>query len=181
MTKHRNLLALDLRFAETAPGSLRTAGVVGLVRDRKPPVALHAVDASWKEEDATATASRGIAETRRLIHAEAVRIAADALDVEPEVDAIVSLLRPPLSRARASYLLRGCILQEDAFRATQSFCLGAVIEPACDRMAALADEETVLDEAADVIGRTSLRARLDFAGQAEEWRAKVEDAYAFVP
>ncbi len=160
------------------------------MRDGRPPLALHAVDASWKPEPPEVTASRGIAETRHLIHAESVRIAADALGVEAEVEAIVSLL-PPLSRARASYLLRSCLLQEDAFRATQDFCLGEgikgsidllrIIESACGRMATLSDEETVLEESADVIGRTSLRARLDFAGQAEEWRAKVEDAYALVP
>lgn len=198
-----NLDALDLRFAEVPPEPHRNvAGVVGLVRDGERPVALATVLGSTDPDRAALVAGKGIAEARRSLHAAALRLVAGVMDIEPEVEGVVALMRagmgdlgidsdywwmdaydPGEAEAKVRESLRGALPSADAFRVTRRLCedlqvpgemrILRAVQPACGRLLALADAEATLAEAAAWIERRKSEGSRDFARHAEAWRGQV--------
>lgn len=201
-----NLAALDLRFAETLPGLHRNvAGVVGLVRDGEPPLALHVVLGSTDPERAATAGDRGIAETRRSIHAASLVLAARNMDIEGDVEAVLGVMRadfaergrdgdywwleacdPGEAEAKVAKALRGALPAGDAFKVARRMCeemqipgemgLLRAVEPACRRLLDLADEEHALVEASTWIERRKREGSRDFARYADAWREAVSQS-----
>ncbi len=202
----KNLDALDLRFAETLSGLHRNvAGVVGLVRGVEPPLALHVVLGSTDPERAATAGERGIAETRRSIHAASLLLAARKMDLGGDVEAILGVMRadyaergrdgdywwleacePGEAEATVANSLRGALGTGDAFRVAKRMCdqmqvpgemgLLRAVEPACLRLLDLADEEHALVEAAAWIERRKREGSRDFSRHADAWQEAVSQS-----